>query len=230
MTNQQIANYLRWKGNVSTAIPWDDASLLPLVNIAKDNIAQAIVRVNPNYFGTVSDANTISGQQDYQKPANLLILKRLDISYTDTNPGSYNPALETTLDQLQPMGEDWYATYQSITSPLYRFDDTQLFIYPIPTATTSGTAFMRLWYVLRRTDLPDLSGSTDIETLTGIGNTFHELIGDIVVNQIKYKKGEFTQLDVQDLNQHILDELVPAAFRKLSTTTSNLPDDTSLQY
>jgi hypothetical protein len=231
MTPSQLMSYARWTTNINSVAPFDNATLLPLVNTAKDNISQAIIQINPDYFGEISTAQTISGQQEYTKPAGLVIMKRIDVSYTDTNVGSYYPGTEITLNDISKLGEDWYATYQPTTTPLYRFDDTGFFLYPTPQATTSGSAFLRLWWVPKRTNFTDLTDSTnDIESSTGIGGIFHPLIGDILVNWIRNKQGTLSAMDVQNNNQHVLDILVPSAFRQLSTTTSKLPNDTKLQY
>lgn len=233
MNQAGLASYIRWEGNVSTAVPWDNASLLPIVNMSKDQLAQAIVQINPNYFGENSHTDSVQNQQEYTKPSDLMLMKRVDVSYTDTNVGSFYPAKIVTLADLQPMGEDYYAANQPINQPLIRFDDTGFFLYPTPGAngsTTYGTGFIRLWYVPNRADLTDLTDSTnDIEALTGIGAKFHELIGMIVMNHIKNKKGELSALDMQNANQHILDVLVPQAFRELSVQQSNMPSDTQYQ-
>lgn len=231
MTPSALYSRIQFKGNIPNNVaPWTSANILAEVNIAKDNIAQAIVQVNPSYFGETSTTQTVAGQQEYTKPTDLLLMKRIDVSYTDTNPGSFKPAREITLAQL-PLGEDWYGTYQSTGDPMFRFDDTGFFMYPTPQTGQTGSAFLRLFYVPKRSDLANLTDSTtDIESSTGIGSMFHELICDIVINQIKFKKGELTQLDVQNNNQHILDILVPSAFRELSTPKSNMPSDAKYQY
>lgn len=234
MTPSALISYIRWKGDAPTTTPWDNASLLPFVNTAKDNVAAAIAQKNPDYFGETSTTATVLSQQEYTKPSDLMLFKRMDVSYTDTNVGSYYPARKVTLDELMPLGEDWYANNQPPQSPLIRFDDTGFFLYPYVGSTSSlsvGSAFIRLWYVPKRVDLTDLTDNTnDIETTTEIGSVFHELIADIVVNQIKYKKGELTAMDVQDNNAHILNVLVPQSFRQISTTKSSLPTDAWLQY
>ncbi len=230
MTQSALASYIRWKGNVSTASPFDNTSLLPIINNAKDQVCQAIVQVNPDYFGERSTADTISGQQEYTRPSSLLIMKRIAVSYTDTNPGSYVWANSIRLQEMT-FDEDWYANNQPITNPLYRFDDTGFNLYPKPTSTSAGSAFLKLFWVPKPTDFTDLTeNTTDIQDYNGIGVLFQELIGDMMVEMIKGKKGTITALDVQKNQQHILDILVPGAFRELSTTSSDLPDDTLLQY
>jgi hypothetical protein len=235
MTPAKLYSYICWKGNVPTTTPWDVASILPIVNIAKDNIAAAIARKNPDYFGENSTAATVTAQEEYTKPADLMLFKRMDVSYTDTNPGSFNNARKVVLDEFMPLGEDWYANFQPPATPLVRFDDTGFFLYPIPNTTSNqtnvGTAFIRLWYVPKRADLANLTeASTDIETTTEIGSVFHENIGDIVINQIKFKKGELTQMDMTDNINHILENLIPQATREIGTMRSSLPPDAQLQY
>jgi hypothetical protein len=134
-----------------------------------------------------------------------------------------------------PLGEDWYANFQPPTKPMVRFDDTGFFLYPIPNTTSNqtsvGTAFIRLWYVPKRVDLANLTEATvDIETTTEIGSIFHESIGDIVVNQIKFKKGELTQMDVTNNTNHILENLIPQSTRLIGDVRSSLPTDAWLQY
>lgn len=235
MTPAKIYSYICWKGNVPTTTPWDVASLLPIVNVAKDNIAGKIAMKSPDYFGEASTTATVTAQQEYTKPTDLMLFKRMDVSYTDTNPGSYFNARKVTLAELMPLGEDWYANFQPPTKPLVRFDDTGFQLYPTPNTTNNqtqvGAAFIRLWYVPKRPDLANLTEATaDIETTTEIGSIFHESIGDIVVNQIKYKKGELTQMDVTDNNNHILENLIPQAVREIGTSRSSLPTDAWLQY
>ena len=158
MTPSQLMSYVRFEANVPTASPFDNTTLLPIVNAAKDSITQAIIQVNPDYFGEVSTTTTVSGQQEYTKPDGLILFKRADIAYADpTIVGNLKPAKKVTLDDLRPYGEDYYAQNQPINSPLIRFDDTGFFIYPSPTSTTSGTAYMKLWWVPKRTDLTALS-------------------------------------------------------------------------
>lgn len=231
MTQSSLASYIRWKGNVSTALPFDNTSLLPIINNAKDQVAQAIVQVNPDFFGDVSTTTTVSGQQEYTRPSNLLLMKRIDVSYTDTNTGSYHMAQPTTLAELKDHGEDWYAANQSQTEPLYRFDDTGFFLYPTPTSTSAGAAFLRLFWVPKPADFADLTEAvTDIQDLNGFTPNFQQLIGDLTVYMIREKKGEITALDVQKNQAHIMDTLVPSAFRILSTTQAPIPHDANLQY
>ncbi|HXB11925.1 MAG TPA: hypothetical protein VNZ45_08075 [Bacteroidia bacterium] len=246
MTPSTLAAYIRWKGNVPTTTPWDNTTLLPIVNIAKDNIAAAIARRNPDYFGENSTAATVTAQEEYTKPADLMLFKRMDVSYTDTNAGSYKRARKVTLDELSSipnsnlndiggdLGEDWFANFQPPSAPLVRFDDTGFFLYPIPgaqSATNVGAAFIRLWYVPKRVDLANLTESSiDIETTTEIGSVFHENIGDIVINQIKFKKGELTQQDTTNNINHILENLIVQSFREISTKNSSMPGDSWLQY
>lgn len=210
--------------------PFTAANILLLTNIAKNAISLKIAKLNPDYFGDVDTAATVAGQQEYTKPADLMLFKRLDISYTTTDVGQYHPAQLVTLAELMPLGEDYYAANQPTTSPKVRFDDTGLFTYPTPQTGQTGSAFLRLWYVPKRPDLTNLTEYLiDIETTTGIGYLFHELIGDYVVNFIKGKKGELTALEVQKNNIHILETLVPAAFRELSTVKSSIPNDLQFQ-
>ena len=230
MTSQTLATFIRWKANVNTSNPWDDTSLLPIVNIAKDNISQAIAQVNSDYFGEKSTTDSIAGQGEYTNPGDLMLFKRIEVSYTSTATGNFYPATPVSLDGLSPYGEDWYQANQSSSQPLVRFDDTGFNLYPAPTSTSAGLALIRMFYVPKRPDLTSLTDTTDLQSLTGIGTFFHELIGDYVVNQIRFKKGELSAQDVQDFNAHIVDELVPSAFRKVGTTQSSLPPDTGLQY
>lgn len=231
MTPVQLYQYIRFNGNVPNDVaPFSADNILLLTNIAKNNIALAIAKLNPDYFGDVATTDTVADQQEYTKPTDLMLFKRMDISYTDTNVGSYKPARKVTLAELMPEGEDYYAANQPTLDPLVRFDDTGLFTYPRPQTGQTGSAFIRLWYVPQRPDLENLTGYlVDIELLTGIGEQFHELIGDYVVNYIKGKKGELSQLDVQKYNRHILEVSVPGAFRQLSTVKSSLPSDIALQ-
>ncbi len=231
MKPSELYSLIQFKGNIpSDTAPWTAANILLVVNNKIDKLAQAIAQVNPDYFGEVSTTDTVANQQEYTMPSDLLLFKRMDISYSDTNPGSYHPARKVNLSQLKPQGEDYYAKYQSTSDPLVRLDDTGLFTYPEPQTGTTGTAFIRLWYVPQRTHLPDLTNSTtDIATTTGITQTFHEMLIEMVVDEIKEKKGEITPLDVQTRQQNILDVLVPAAFKDTSTPNSELPNDIQLQ-
>lgn len=231
MTPVELYTYIRFNGNVPNDVaPFTASNILLLTNIAKNNIALAIAKLNPDYFGQVATAATVADQQEYTEPDDLMLLKRLDISYTNTDVGQYNPAQIVTLAELMPLGEDYYAANQSPSNPKVRYDDTGFFFYPKPQTGQTGSAFIRLWYVPQRPDLDNLTEYLiDIDTITGIGIQFHELIGDYVVNFIKGKKGELATLDVQKYNRHILDVLVPGAFRQLSTVKSSLPGDTQLQ-
>lgn len=230
MTPKKFIDLVRWRGNINTSSPWADADLLPNVLHTIDDMAQAIMQVNPDYFEETSTANSIADQQEYTKPTDLALLKRLDVSFTDTLPGSYKPARQKTLAQLSDQGEDWYAANQPQSNPLFRFADTGLFLYPKPTTGHTGVAFLRLWYVPTRPDLANLTEDTiDIETTTGIGQIFHEPMVDMMVNHIKAKKGDITALDVKKLNDQIKDMIDPSAYRTLSTFTGDLPSDTHLQ-
>lgn len=222
-------SYIRWKANVDTNSPYDNSTLLPIVNIAKNDVAQAIAQVNPNAFAETSTAATVSGEGYLQKPSDLLLFRRLAISYTNTNSGSYNWAKMVSLGELD-MGEDYYASYGDTAFPLVRDEGAYFKISPTPTSTTAGSAFAQLWYTKLPPDLTDLTVSTDIFTLTGIAKPFHQLIAEYVVNEIRGKQGILTPLQVREENDKVRDALVPSAFSSISTFQSTLPSDGHLQY
>lgn len=234
MTPIQLMSYVRFEANVSNTAPFDDTTLLPIFNAAKDEISLAIIRQNPDYFGEVSTTATVNAQQEYTKPDGLLLMKRIDVAYSDpTVVGAYRPATFKTLDQLKPYGEDYYAANQSTSDPVVRFDDTGFFIYPKPgvgNAINYGAAYLRLWWVQKRADVSSLSDAiSDVETTTGIGSVFHTLIGDILINWIHRKQTVLSPEEASANNQRILTELVPAAFRIPSAQRAQLPDDYQYQ-
>jgi hypothetical protein len=229
MKVSELASYIRWKANVDTNTPYDNTTLLPIVNIAKNDVAQAIAQVNPNYFAETSTTASVSGQSYYQKPSNFLLFRRMDVSFSNTNTGSFNPARMTTLAEFD-YGEDYFNVNSSIAYPLIREEGNYFYIYPQPTATTSGVQFLKLWYVPLPDDFTDLTVTTDISTLIGIGKPFHKLIADQVVNEIKGKQGILTPLQIREANDEIRDTLVPAAFSNISTFNVSVPSDGHLQY
>jgi hypothetical protein len=230
MTPAQLASYIRWKANVDSNSPYDNTSLLPIVNAQKNKLAQAIVQVNPDYFGSTDIKTTVNNTQNYSKPADFLQFKRLDLSYTGTTTGSFRPATIVTLNDFTE-GEDWYRLNAPLDKPLARIEGNNLYIYPTPTAATAGTSYYKLFYIPLPADLANLTeSSTDMAATTGIGAIFHPLIGDLVVNEIKGKQGDLSTLDVRNEEKELLDILVPAAFNYPSSFSSGLPSDTQLQY
>jgi hypothetical protein len=229
MTVAQLMSFIRWKANVDSNSPYDNTTLLPIVNIAKNDVAQAIAQVNPNAFAETSTTATVSGEGYLQKPSDFLLYRRMAVSYSNTNPGSYNWARMVSLGELD-MGEDYYASYGDTAFPLVRDEGTHFKISPTPTSTTAGAAFAQLWYTKLPPDFTDLTLTTDIFTLTGITKPFHQLIGEYVVNEIRGKQGVLTPLQVREENDKVRDALVPSAFSSISTFQSNVPSDVHLQH
>lgn len=230
MTPLKFITLARWRAGVNTSSPWDNTSMLSNVNFTISDMALAIMKVNPDYFEDTATTDSISGQQEYTKPSDLQLLKRFEISYTNSSVGSFKPAKLVTLSDLVDQGEDWYYTNQSTSNPLVRLADTGFRTYPRPNATTAGVAFIRLFYVPTRPSITDLTDdTTDIENTTGLGAVFHEAMVDMLVNQIRAKKKEITALDVQKLNAEIKSRIDPAAYRVPTTFTSALPSDSNLQ-
>jgi hypothetical protein len=229
MTPAQLMSYIRWKANVDTTSPYDNTTLLPIVNIAKNDVAEAIAQVNPNYFAETSTTASVSGQSYYQKPSNFLLFRRMDVSFSNTNTGSFNPARMTTLAEFG-LGEDYFNVNSNTAAPLIREEGQYFYIYPQPASSTAGAQFLKLWYVPLPDDFTDLTLTTDISTLTGIGKSFHSLIGDIVINEIRGKQGILSPLEVQEQNMKLKDTLVPAAFSSISTFQATTPSDSYLQY
>jgi hypothetical protein len=229
MSPAQLMGYVRWKANVDTNAPYDNTTMLPIVNMAKNDVAQAIAQVNPNYFAETATTASVAGQSYYAKPDNFLLYRRMDVSFSDTNTGSFNPARLTTLAEFY-LGEDWFNVNSSTTSPLIREEGKYFYIYPTPTSSTDGAQFLKLWYVPLPDDFTDLTLTTDIHALTGIGKSFHQLIADEVVNEIRGKQGTLTPLEVREANDEIRDTLVPAAFSSISTFNASVPADGHLQY
>jgi hypothetical protein len=228
MKISELAAYVRWKANVDANSPYDNTTLLPIFNMAKNDVAQAIAQVNPNYFAETSTTTTVSGQSYYAKPTDFLLFRRMDVSYSGTDVGDFTPTRMTTLAEFN-YGEDWFSAYSDTSHPLIREEGGYFYIYPAPTATTAGAQYLKLWYVPLPADFTDLSLTTEIFTLTGIGKPFHKLIGDEVVNEIRGKKGELTASQVLEANMEIRDTLIPAAFSSISTFSNPLPNDTYLQ-
>ncbi|MDQ3816110.1 MAG: hypothetical protein M3362_00280 [Acidobacteriota bacterium] len=197
--------------------------------MAKNEVAQAVAQVNPNAFAETSTTATVAGQGYLQKPSDFLLFRRMAISYTDTNPGSYRWGRVVNLGELD-MGEDYYASYGDTANPLIRDEGGYFKISPTPTATTSGAAFAELWYTKLPADFTDLTSNSDIFTITGITKPFHGLIGDVVINEIRGKQGTLTPLQVREENEKVKDTLVPAAFSSIGTFQSSVPNDTYLQY
>jgi hypothetical protein len=224
-----MMQYIRWKANVDSNSPYDNTTMLPIVNMAKNDVAQAIAQVNPNYFAETSTTATVSGQSYYAKPADFMLFRRMDVSFSNTSTGSFYPARTVSLAEFG-YGEDWYVANSSTDKPLIREEGKYFYIYPQPTSTTAGAQFLKLWYVPVPPDFTDLTSTTDIHTLTGIGAPFHGLIADEVVNEIRGREGILTPLQVREANDEIRDSLVPAAFSSISTFQASLPSDTTLQY
>lgn len=222
-------SYIRWKANVDANSPYDNTTLLPIVNIAKNDVAQAIAQVNPNYFAETSTTASVAGQSYYQKPTDFLLFRRMDVSYSNTNTGSFNPARMTTLAEFG-YGEDYFTANADTAHPLIREEGQYFYIYPQPTSSTAGATFIKLWYVPLPADFTDLTLTTDIQTLTGIGKPFHPLIAEYVVNEIRGKQGILTPLQVREENDKVRDTLVPSAFSSISTFQSTVPSDGHLQY
>lgn len=228
MTIAQLAAYVRWKAGVDNISPYDNASLLPVFNFAKNRVAQAIAQINPNYFSATEVKTTIANTNIYAKPSDLLLLKRLELSYRDTNPDSYRVARPVTQAQMK-LSDSWFAQNASISDPLYRDEGVNYVIYPTVTAATAGAMFYKLWYVPYPPDFTDLGSTSAIQLITGIGPMFDEIIGEFVVLSIKGKQDELTQIETRKAQVDLLDTLVPAAFQQLSTIESNLPSFTNLE-
>ncbi len=221
--------YIRWKAGVDNLTPYDDTTLLPIVNIAKNEIAQAIIEKNTDYFGEIATFNTVSAQGEYTNPSDLMLFKRIEVSYSGTSVGSYTPARFVTSEDMTN-GEDWHAANASTSAPVVIADDTGFRLYPNATTSTFGPSYAKIYYVPFRPDFSSLAAATDITTLTGIGPQFHHLIGDKVINLIREKQGIMTLQDVRLHDEEIKDSLQPAAYRNISMPVSDTPSDRHLQY
>jgi len=229
MTPSKLATLIRWKAHVDSNSPYDNTSLLPVVNSNKDDLAVAIAKENEDYFEEESTFETVIGQGEYTEPDDLMMYKGIAVSYSGL-AGSWIPARKVSLTELS-MGEDYYELNQPTDQPLWRPADTGFRIYPAAISGTAGAAYGRIYYIPKRSDLANLTESvTDIKSTTGIGSEFHDLLVDLNVIDIKQKEGTIRLDQAMKLKRDILDNLVPAVFKLPGLLSANIPSDRHLQF
>jgi len=103
-----------------------------------------------DFAGEIATANVVADQQEYVFPSDILKVKRIEITYDDTN--WYNATFFDMNETNNPVGNstDINNDFQT-TDPYVGFYDNSLWLYPIPTSDVS--AGIKIWYTEPITEL-----------------------------------------------------------------------------
>ncbi len=141
-----------------------DLEAVGMLNFAALRVAQDIVDDALPDLHQKNDQTTISGQENYSVPSDLLRILSVEIDYGQGfNPAQLVSPKELILDRWDPV---WRAEN---TRPNYAVLSNEIFIRPIPDSVTAGATRLRIRYIqtpARR--FKHLQGKTDGDGTTTV--------------------------------------------------------------
>jgi hypothetical protein len=150
-----LRNFTRFLTNTNTTTYTNadlDASLNRYYHLIVNEILQSMD--DWDFQADYATTNLVASQQEYTVPTDLIKLKRVEVSYDGSNWYPCSP-----MDLNQRSGASDSTTINSdfsTSSPAFDLMDNSLFLYPIPTANSTGG--LKMWY---EKEADELSGDTD---------------------------------------------------------------------
>lgn len=111
-----------------------------------------------DFEGEIATTSLVASQQEYVFPSDILKIKRIEITYDGTNWYKVRFADVNTLDTTA----DSTTVNQNFqtTNPFADIHDSSIFLYPIPTATSTNG--LKIWY---ENEVTELSADADEPTI-----------------------------------------------------------------
>ena len=204
MTRLGLATNIRFKTRTNTTT-FADATMLPLVNAKKDELASRIQQVRPEIWNIPTLDDLVADQREYAFPSDVLNnLVRLELKFSSS--GDYVLAksidLHTYRDALQES-----KIVNDFDSEEPRYFIRRKAIYILSGTIAAVTNGIRLYYNSFPANLADLTDdTTDISvdpstTTHGFPREFHELLARGV--SIEYKGANNVKLSPLELKYEI---------------------------
>lgn len=201
-----------------------DSSIIVLANVAKDQIAKEIIRVNDDYFGKKILIDLVNGQRDYPLVTDTDTIKGfMKIKFaelnTDNTSTGWKRMTRADLEYNQhTTDESTILSKYAAQNPQYLLFGNTITILTgfAPVASTGG---IRLWAIFNPTDIEvdqfdediidrDISDSP-VDGGIGIPTQFHELMARKVI--IDYKESQSTPIKLTEREQNFLFDLINTA-------------------
>lgn len=153
-TSVGIVNYGRFLTNTNTTT-YASGDALASVNRWYQFIISEVLQAMDDwdFQGEYGTANLVASQQEYTLPSDILKIKRVEVTYDGTNWYTASPMdLSERADATDStsVNNDF-----NTAEPFYDLMDNSLFLYPIPTANSTGG--LKIWYEKEGTELTNTS-------------------------------------------------------------------------
>jgi hypothetical protein len=165
MTLTELRSFTRFLTNTNTTT-YSDADLDFNLNSQYDIFTAIIINSMDDwdFQADYATTNLVAGQQEYTLPTDIIKIKRVEVSYDGTNWYEANPMdinERTSANDATSVASDF-----STASPMYDLMDSSLFLYPIPSANSTGG--LKIWY---EKNVTPLSSTSDIPVII---KSFHK--------------------------------------------------------
>jgi len=155
-TNTGLVEDVRWWTETNTT-SYPTADITRNINKwYQELIADVLLSMDEwDVQGDIATASLVAAQQEYNWPADLLRIKRVEVTYNGSTWTRVYPI------DVQEIGKTisttgLIANSFNIGEPRYDTHDNSLFLYPVPTA--NSTNGLKIWY---EKEVTELSGNTD---------------------------------------------------------------------
>ena len=209
MNPVKFASYIRTRTRTDS-VTFNDATILSLANIVKDDIANRIVKADEDYFCIPLVRNLEAGKRNYAFEGEILNqIKRLQIKLkqdTIDQTYEYEIAKECDMNFLDiPYTESGITNYMSnFDKPKYDILGGELIILS-SSAIENVTGGMKLYCFVYPEDITNMAETRDLSLGSssiqfGIPRTFHKIWADKVVKLYKESQEKPLPLDDTDKN------------------------------
>lgn len=166
----------------SDATSYSNTKMLPDINVWYESVVMAILRARDDWEFDDSNRTTdypiltsdlVANQQDYQLPAGAIKIQRVELAFDGVTPYKAEPIDIGMISKgTSPTLINQWANQNR---PYYDVRYGAFFVYPIPTASTTGSTGIKIWIGRNINEFT----STDLTTGTaspGFDAPFHQII------------------------------------------------------
>jgi len=137
-----------------------------IIRFINDGVREILYK-NESLLQKTTTANSVSGQQDYSLPTDILILR--GISWKDTGESSYHKLEGLTLNKFNEYIDGWDGNDYGTGVPLvYMIFEDLITVFPTP--ATSTISALKLYYQRTPVDVALSSDTPDIPPI------YHEIL------------------------------------------------------
>ena len=189
MNSNQLRDYIRYSTKTD-AQTFTDADMLLLINIAKDDLAKEIIKINEDYFGERSYRDLEEGRREYKFPLNILSnIKAVEAMLDGEN--------WTRLDEIDLNDGYHKAMDEDVIQEAFYGKRSRFMVYRSALWVLSGDPIIDvdeglvLWHMVYPEDITEFNDRDLVRgsvNQRGFPRQFHELIGRKV--SILYKSSK----------------------------------------